>query len=248
MFLRCLIKCQSYARRFLTTKTNLQKTLRKDKVRKAFQEEIQGYHLMNEEPLKEARWEEINRNIVSKYVKVSGGAFGNHASGIDNTFAGQGISNKTCKVYKESVQVSSYCLSKVSNEMNPSCIKEVIKEIKKRDESFKYYSLLLRDEQQEFINYSWYLVPKEYYVFNVEKFFWLPLMGRTQRTLGRQLGWYSPNARIMFSMGSKLWFNFEREEIAQFEIQSVKIMRETPILSYRCLYKLFSQQKKRKLN
>jgi hypothetical protein len=246
-FLNCLIKCQSYARRVLSSKTNLHKTLKRPKIKKAFQEEIMGYHLMNEEPLKEARWEEINRNIVSKYIKVSGGAFGNHTSGIDNTFGGHGISNKTCKVYGETIQVSSYCLSKATNELTPNNIKDVITEIQKRDESFNYYSLLLRDEQTQFINYSWYLVPKDYYVFNVEKFFWLPMMGRTKRTKGRQLGWQSPNARIIFSMGSKLWFNFEKEEIEQFEIQSVRIERETPILSYRCLYKLFSKKKRIKL-
>ncbi len=248
MFINRLISCQAFVRRFLTTKTCLPKKLKQNNIKKAFKEEIQGYHMMNEEPLKEARWEEINRNIVSKYLKVSGGAYGSHVSGVDNVFGGCGVSNKTAKVYGDSIQVSSYCLGRVSNEMHPGCIKDVITEIKNRDKSYRYLSLLVRDEKEKSIEYMWYMIPRDYYVFNVEKFFWSPMMGRTKRTLGRQLGWYSPQARIVFSMGSKLWFNFEKEAIDQFLIESVSVNKEMPILSYRCLFKLFNQNKKRKLD
>lgn len=244
-FLKCLIKCQSYARRLITSRTNLHKSLKTKKVGKAFREEIQGYHLMNEEPLKEARWEEINRNIVAKYVSVTGGAYGSHKSGIDNTFSGQGISNKTTKLQGKTLQLSSYSLGKVSCEISPGDIKNVINEIQDRDKSFKYYSILIRDEHELKIEYMWYLIPRDYYLFDVAKFNWSPMMGRTKRTKGRQLGWHSLRARIIFSMGSQLWFHFEKNEIQKYLLHNVVVKRESPILSYRCLYKLFNNKRQR---
>jgi hypothetical protein len=109
--------------------------------------EIKGYHLVNETPIKETRWEDINVSIVSPYCEISDVAKGNHKSGKDHSCIGFGISNKSATVSKKGiVNVSSYRLTSVCSNKKPGDIRRIRAEIAKRDSSYSYYSLLIRDE------------------------------------------------------------------------------------------------------
>lgn len=131
--------------------------------------EIKGYHLVNETPIKETRWEDINESIVSPYCEISDVAKGNHKSGKDHSCMGFGISNKSTTVSKKGiVNVSSYRLSSVCSDKKPGDIKCIKSEIAKRDSSYSYYSLLIRDESSpDVLVYKWYMVPKTCSVFSI---------------------------------------------------------------------------------
>ena len=76
--------------------------------------EIKGYHLLNESPIKESRWEDINVAILSPFCRITDVAKGDHTSGKDIVCNGHGISNKSAMVSKKGiVSISSYRLTKV---------------------------------------------------------------------------------------------------------------------------------------
>lgn len=55
-----------------------------------------------------------------------------------------------------------------------------LKEIKKRNSSFDYYSILIRKEKEKgLIEYMWYIIPKDYYVFNTDKL--TPKIGKKRK-------------------------------------------------------------------
>jgi hypothetical protein len=88
--------------------------------------EIQGYHLVNRAPIKEARWEDINESILRPFHTITGVAKGDHTSGKDMVCDGYGISNKSAMVNKKGmIAVSSYRLTKVCSSKTPGCTKAI---------------------------------------------------------------------------------------------------------------------------
>lgn len=230
-----LIKCQAYIRRYLTNKRSLFNIVATQNVAQGFHREVLGYHIINEEPIKEARWEEINRNFMSRYCRTNWGAFGSHRSGVDNIFQGHSVSNKTAKMTGNKIQVSSYRLTSKCSKASPGNIDDIVDEIERRDESFQYYSLLVRDEYMNQIHYMWYLIPRDYYIFNTRNHTWCPTIGRDKT----QTGWMSNHAKIVFSMSSQLWFSFDAQEIDPFLVSSVDVDLTLPRISYGDLYRMF---------
>jgi hypothetical protein len=114
---------------------------------KNFEACVQGYHMLNTDPIKEGVWESINALILQKSgFNITHQSNGSHSPGADiscETFGN--ISNKSAKYEisknsKHSFSISSYRLSKVCNTGN---IEEIIAEINKR-KNFNYYSILVR--------------------------------------------------------------------------------------------------------
>ena len=88
--------------------------------------EIRGYHLVNEAPIKESRWEDINVSILSPFCRITDVAKGDHASGKDIVCNGHGISNKSAMVSKKGiVSISSYRLTKVCSAKTPGDTKAI---------------------------------------------------------------------------------------------------------------------------
>ena len=236
---------QRYIRRWLCVNNNIYSSFKNPSIRTNFEKELIGYHIINNEPLKESVWEEINRNIVSSHHIITEGAHGNHLSGKDNKFDNWKISNKTSKMGAHNkISISSYRLSSVCDKDECGNMDTIMDEINKRDASFDYYSILIRDELNETLyDYHWYIIPKDYYVFNVEKFTWDKKIGKQGKNKGKQTGWTSKYKDITFSMSSQLWFYFTKEDISKYLIHNVVIDKsKLPKIKYSDVYDKYMNQ------
>lgn len=222
----------------------IHKVLKQPAIKKRFRDEVKGYHILNSKPIKESVWESINANIVSSHCVVSEEAMGNHLSGIDNKFDDWRISNKTAKVVNDNVRVSSYRLTSVCNNRTIGDTEDIVEEIKRRDESFDYYSILLRNERLNYITYQWYVIPENFYVFDAGRYEWDTKIGRS----GLIVGWKSKFMDITFSMSSQLWYKFKLCDIEQFKIVEESVENNNALMSYADVYRLISKDLKEKIN
>ena len=125
---------------------------------------IQGYHLVNSDPIKESVWEAINTQIFSASgCKVFSSSDGSHAPGSDISCTLGGISNKSTKLEQDIFNMSSYRLTKVCGSDNYGDITTILAEINKR-KNFQYYSIIARNEESKShnIEYYWYLIPGDH--------------------------------------------------------------------------------------
>jgi hypothetical protein len=241
-------KIQSYWRSYNSRKNNIYSVFRSKAVVEKCKKEIIGYHIINNEPIKEAPWEEINCNIVAGVCAVSDEANGNHKSGKDNRFNNWNISNKTAKIAKSNVNISSYRLSSVCNSKECGDIKKIVKEIELRDSSFDYYSILLREHINSNIIYKWCIIPKDYYIFSPTRYTWDKKYGKQGSKKGLQVGWQSKYMDITFSMSSQLWFHFKIKDIEKYIICEVNVDPTTlPKLTYSQIYDTYLDSSKRPL-
>lgn len=229
-----ILKIQKY----IIQKISLYNILHSHDIEESFYNEISGYHIINNQPIKESVWEIINENIIKNYYNVSETASGNHKSGKDMKIGIYNISNKSCKVEKNKINISSYRLTKVCNIIENGNIDEIIKEIKSRDNSFHFYSLLCREEYRYGIKYYWCIIPKSYYIFDIgiQKFNKKYGSGKNKNKV---VGWKGDYFDITFSMSSQLWFHFDFGKIKKFIIYEIYI-KYKDTLSYSDIYKLYT--------
>jgi len=182
-----------------------------------FEKCVNGYHLINTEPIKEGVWESVNATVLQESgINVTYQSNGSHSSGMDITCDTFGnISNKSSKYAAEntnSFSVSSYRLTKVCDAQNPGNIPDIIQEINKR-KNFSFYSILVRDEtQSEMFKYDWYLIPSNHPSLTPESYTWQPTYAKIGAGKGtKQVGWETAitsdgsKMKIQFSMSSQLW-------------------------------------------
>ncbi len=231
-----IIHCQSIIRRWLSNKNNIYIKFKKQQLR--FESVIKGYHMINKTPIKESVWEEINCDIVDNVCFISDEANGNHMSGKDNRFDNFNISNKSTKQNGNNIDISSYRLTSVCNDKMPGNEQDIIQEISKRDKSFDYYSFLIRKEKENsVINYTWYIIPKEYYLFKIDNL--KPKIGKIGKKKGNVIGWESKYSQIMFSMSSQLWYKFDVKHIEKYRVCSVNIDNSKKKIGYSEIYHSF---------
>tara|TARA_Y100000996_G_scaffold15300_1_gene11733 strand:+ start:823 stop:1641 length:819 start_codon:yes stop_codon:yes gene_type:complete len=233
-----IIKIQAVCRRYLSNKNNIFMKLKTETLQKQFNSEIEGYHMINKTPIKESVWEEINCNIVDGVCCVTDEANGNHISGKDNRFDNVNISNKSTKTNGNTIEISSYRLTSVCNDKVYGNEQDIIDEIEKRDKSFDYYSILIRNEKKNsIIEYNWYIIPKDYYLFKIDK---LTLkIGKKGKKKGEIIGWQSKYCDIRFSMSSQLWYEFNICDIEKYKICSNKIDNSKSKINYSQIYYSF---------
>lgn len=233
-----ITKCQSIYRRRLSCRNNIYIKFKKQQLQ--FNAVITGYHIINKSPIKEAVWEEINCEIVSNVCIITDKSNGNHISGKDNRFDKFNISNKTTKKEKDNnISISSYRLTSVCNDKLLGNSKDIIIEIEKRDKSFDYYSILIRDDNKNsLINYEWYIIPKDYYLFKIDKL--TPKIGKKGPKKGHIVGWESKYCNITFSMSSQLWYKFDIKNIKKYKICSVEIDNSKPKIKYSQIFNLLN--------
>jgi hypothetical protein len=213
--------------------------LKQEHVSKKFQTEVQGYHLICEAPIKEALWEEINKNIAACVCEIKDEAKGNHKSGKDMQFDEFGISMKSAKLDKNKLSISSYRLTTVCSDKNPGDLAEIVKEISQRDSSFQYYSILLREElDHNILQYNWCLIPKSCPLFNISETELKPKFGKTGKNKGVQVGWETKYASITFSMSSQLWIHFTFDDIKPYIISSIKVNNSQKKISYTDIFNI----------
>ena len=195
---------------------------------------IRGYHLLMDEPIKEAVWEALNRDILNKAgCPVTSVAAGSHASGADIHCALGGLSNKTAKAETDgSIAISSYRLTTVCSDATPGTPATITSEIERR-KNFQFYSLLVRTEAPTTLTYDWYLIPADHPLLSPATYTWRPLLGKRGAKKDSQTGWITdphPSAASMsitFSMSSQLWIRIPdlRTTMAAHLVSSTTVTR-----------------------
>ncbi len=216
-----------------------EETIKKFKsLQENFSKTVNGYHTVNEAPIKESVWEEVNCEIAKSSFSISDEAKGNHESGKDNRFDNINISNKSAKVDGTDISISSYRLTTVCNDSDIGISENIIEEIRKRDSSFNYYSLLVRNEKENsFIEYMWYIIPKDYYVFRIDNL--KHKIGKKGKKKDQIIGWESKYSSITFSMSSQLWYKFSIDELKKYMVCYTEVDNSKPKINYSQIYDSF---------
>lgn len=200
-----------------------------------FNQCIKGYHLINQSPVNETIWEDLNAEIFSAVgIDVMQKSDGSHLSGMDINCSLGGISNKSAKYsnLRKSFDISSYRLTTVCSEKNCGTPEAIIQEINSR-KNFKYYSFIVRDENysNENIHYDWLLIPCDYIILNPSAYTWEPTLGKRGKNKDTQIGWNTNQINgckmsITFSMSSQLWIHIEMTpEIKKFIVASSEVSK-----------------------
>ena len=194
---------------------------------------VKGYHLINDDPIKETPWEDINTVILNASgCPVHSKSNGSHQSGGDISCTLGDFSNKSTQYEKgnQSFKISSYRLTTVCSDKEPGQIESIIGEINRR-KNFNYYSIIVRQDDGNEILYDWYLIPCDYPVFDPATYQWTPKIGKIGKNKGVVTGWETNTVQgssmsITFSMSSQLWMDISiTEEMKQFIIGSARVQR-----------------------
>lgn len=192
---------------------------------------VTGYHYINDDPIKETPWENINSDVLAESgVVVSSQSNGSHKSGADISCSLGAFSNKSTQYEPDnkSFKVSSYRLTGVCSDKTPGSITDIIAEIDRR-KNFDLYSIIARDEKATEIKYDWWLIPSDYPQFNPSAYIWSPKVGKHGKNKGSITGWETNSIdgsrmSITFSMSSQLWLDITiTDEMKQFVIASCTV-------------------------
>ncbi len=190
---------------------------------------VRGYHLINDDPIKETPWEDINAQVLlASGCTVESKSNGSHKPGADITCSLGAFSNKSTQYDDNSIKISSYRLTTVCSDKEPGKIEEIIEEINKR-KNFESYSIIVRKPEDSHIRYDWLLIPSDYPQLNPASYTWTPKIGKIGKNKGVVTGWESNTIQgssmsIAFSMSSQLWMNIQlTEEMETFRIASCTV-------------------------
>ncbi len=194
---------------------------------------IKGYHLVNDDPIKESPWEDINAIVLNaSNCAVASQSKGSHKPGSDLTCSFGGLSNKSTQydTGNKSFKISSYRLTTVCSDKNPGKIENILAEIESR-KNFTYYSIIVRQEKDTEILYDWYLVPSNFPALNPSSYVWHPKLGKTGKNKGVITGWETDpmngsSMSITFSMSSQLWMDIHiTDELKKYIVGSCSVTR-----------------------
>jgi hypothetical protein len=194
---------------------------------------VKGYHLINDDPIKETPWEDINAIILNASgCPVNSQSNGSHKSGGDLLCSLGCFSNKSTQYDKDnnSFKISSYRLTTVCSEKTPGNIDNIIDVINNR-KNFSFYSIIVREDRNCQILYDWYLIPSDFPELNPSSYSWSPKIGKTGKNKGTITGWETnllneSSMAITFSMSSQLWINLKiTDKLKKFIIGSCLINR-----------------------
>ena len=194
---------------------------------------VKGYHLVNDDPIKETPWEDINTVILNASgCQVHSKSNGSHQSGGDISCSLGNFSNKSTQYEKgnEAFKISSYRLTTVCSDKEPGTIETIIGEINRR-KNFNYYSIIVRQEMGDQIVYEWYLIPSDFPAFDPATYQWTPKLGKIGKNKGTVTGWETNTVQgssmsITFSMSSQLWMDISiTEEMKPFIVGSTRVQR-----------------------
>ena len=191
---------------------------------------VRGYHLINDDPIKETPWEDINSLVLNAAgCPVVGASHGSHKPGSDLTCSLGGFSNKSTQYGPRGFSISSYRLTTVCSDKTPGSVPAIIAEINRRKD-FDYYSIIVRSGDAE-LSYDWYLIPSDHAALNPAAYTWTPKLGKLGRNKGTVVGWETDvrngsSMSITFSMSSQLWMNVAlTEEMKTFLVGSCTVTR-----------------------
>jgi hypothetical protein len=209
---------------------------------------VSGFHFVNSSPINETIWEDINASVfLSAGIAVHSKSDGSHSPGMDIHSDIGKLSNKSAKYsnHKKSIDVSSYRLTTVCSEQTCGTPMEIIEEINRR-KNFDYYSILVRNEMENEIEYDWLLIPSSHPLLDPSSYEWTPTIGKRGKKKDVQIGWKTNELRgskmsITFSMSSQLWIHIEMtDEIRPFIIASA-VVANKPRYNYIDLFDKFAK-------
>ena len=195
---------------------------------------VNGYHLVNEDPIKESAWEGINATILNASgIAVTAQSGGSHQSGSDLECSFGNLSNKSAKYSsnKKYLTISSYRLTTVCSGSANGCSETIIAEINAR-KNFAYYSVIVREDTKTHFNYDWFVIPSDYPALNPSSYKWHIRQGKTEKNKDRIMGWETERLddgsymHIDFSMSSQLWIDVKiTDEMKAFVVGSCSASR-----------------------
>lgn len=194
---------------------------------------VNGYHLINDDPIKETPWEDINAIVLNASgCAVNTQSNGSHKPGADLHCTLGSFSNKSTQYEKgnSSFKISSYRLTTVCSEKAPGDMPAIIAEINNR-KNFAFYSIIVREDRMHQILYDWYLIPSDFPALNPACYNWRPKIGKTGKNKDAITGWETDQQNgssmsITFSMSSQLWMNVAiTEELKGFIVGSCIVNR-----------------------
>ena len=194
---------------------------------------VNGYHLINNDPIKETPWEDINSIILSTSdCNVNSQSNGSHKPGSDLSCSLGCFSNKSTQYEgkNDSFKLSSYRLTTLCSDKTPGNIEDIIEEINHR-KNFTFYSIIARKDTTKQILYDWYLIPSDFPALNPASYKWTPKLGKTGKNKGATTGWETDmlngsSMSITFSMSSQLWIDVNiTEEMKKFVVGSCTVNR-----------------------
>jgi len=192
---------------------------------------VKGYHIVNDDPIKEAPWEDINAQVLTASgCIIDTKSNGSHKPGADISCSLGSLSNKSTLYEPDgrSFKLSSYRLTTVCSDKEPGKIEGIIMEIEKR-KNFQYYSIIVRNCIESNIVYDWFLIPCDFPQFNPASYVWTPRIGKIGKNKGVVTGWetnqvHGSSMSITFSMSSQLWLDIKvTEEMNAFRIASCTV-------------------------
>jgi len=203
------------------------KYLQKHNISKYFEKEIIGYHIINKTPIKQSLWEIININFLSSVLQIYNYDHASHSPGIDIQTNYGSFSNKTSKYLqrKNYFFLSSYRLTSICSPLNVQDPIIIMQNIFRKNQSFDYYSILLRKKSKNIINYKWYLIPRDYYYLNPFNYNWTTSYSvKNNNIIGYKTNEINENKMmIYFSMSSQLWIKLNISEIDKYLISETYI-------------------------
>jgi len=203
----------------------------KDILSENFTKCVKGYHIINDDPIKESVWEDINAQVLnSSGCNIITQSKGSHKSGTDLLCSIGALSNKSTQydIGNKSFKLSSYRLTTVCSDKSPGKIEDIITEINHR-KNFEFYTIIVRNEEEKEFQYDWYLIPSNYPQFNPSSYKWVPKVGKQGTKKDSVIGWETnmiegSKMSITFSMSSQLWLDIIiTKEMEQFIIASCKV-------------------------
>jgi len=196
-----------------------------------FEKCVNGYHLVNDDPIKESPWEDINALIFKKAgCNIDLLSNGSHKSGSDLTCtinnSKLSFSNKSSRKYKKNFKISSYRLTCVCSNKDHGDIDKILNEIDKRKD-YDYYSIIVREETENNINYMWYVIPSDYHELNPRSYKWNKKINKD----GVVTGWETDTINgssmsISFSMSSQLWIDLMiTNDLDKFKVSTCNVLK-----------------------
>jgi hypothetical protein len=207
-----------------------------------FKKCVQGYHMINDDPIKESPWEDINAQIFgASKCPVELKSNGSHKSGADIKCSLGSFSNKSTKYEsgEKSFKISSYRLTNVCSDKDNGTADGLVEEINRR-KNFNYYSIVVRKEESRAIRYDWYLIPADYAALNPSSYEWSLKIGKQGKNKDSPVGWEtnttsskeggrSPtdgsSMSCTFSMSSQLWMEVAvTDELKKYMVSSCEVV------------------------
>lgn len=217
----------------------------------AFSATITGYHLLNEDIIRHAVWEHINKQVYNNLgVEVMETANNGHAPGMDIVCAEGRLSNKTSNLSVSkgvtSTSISSYRLGKEINHKAENTQEQICEFINSK-KNFDFYSLLThREVEGGKVEYRWYMIPSSHPSVNPDTYTWEKVYGKTARTKGIFTGWQTDSVNgssmsITFSMSSQLWMKVDLTNMDEYIRESI-VVSPKPVMDYAALAALMAEQ------